>query len=253
MDPSGLKVKRKIHLADKDPEQARTLIAEAYDSLNKLVDSGQRAGSSIYTPLKTAVCLLPVVEQVEAMPAQVVRLADEHGRLEDGVLPEFIDRAVELHQLEDLQDESRPLLDRLKSISNDFEGDVPSFLDTLSLDRGIDHSTLLGDRVALMSFHAAKGLEWPVVFVTGCEEGLIPCTLFGDGDDGEEKRLFYVGMTRARNSLILSHADHRMINTRHLELKRSPFLSLIPERLIRPLERGDWKPKKKRHKQLSFF
>ena len=52
--------------------------------------------------------------------------------------------------------------------------------------------------MALMSLHAAKGLEWPVVFITGCEDGLIPCTLFGDRDEEEEKRLFYVGMTRAR-------------------------------------------------------
>jgi hypothetical protein len=52
-------------IADKDPEKARELVAEAYDSLGELVDSGRRGGSSIYTPLKTAVCLLPVVEQVD--------------------------------------------------------------------------------------------------------------------------------------------------------------------------------------------
>jgi DNA helicase II / ATP-dependent DNA helicase PcrA len=164
----------------------------------------------------------------------------------------LIEHALSLHQFGTLSAEGLNALNRLKAVAHDFT-DVESFLDALSLDRGIDHSSLLGDRVALMSLHAAKGLEWPVVFITGCEDGLIPCTLFGDKNDEEEKRLFYVGMTRARNSLILSHANHRMINTRHLELKRSPFLSLIPERLIQAVERSGWKQKKKPHKQLSFF
>ena len=176
----------------------------------------------------------------------LIRNLNERG------ISDLIDQALELHQLKDLPDESLRYLDRLKSISNDFQGDLPSFLDALSLDRGIDHSTLLGDRVALMSFHAAKGLEWPVVFITGCEDGLIPCTLFGNRNDEEEKRLFYVGMTRARNSLILSYVNHRMINGRALHMQPSPFISLIPKELCVPLARGSWKPKKN-HKQLALF
>ena len=130
---------------------------------------------------------------------------------------------------------------RLKDLAKGSSADLPSFLDALSLDRGIDHENLLGDRVALMSLHAAKGLEWPVVFITGCEDGLLPCTLFENCDDEEEKRLFYVGITRARRRLILSHAR-----------RPSPFLELIPKNLLVPLERGAWKPKKA-HKQLGLF
>jgi len=59
----------------------------------------------------------------------------------------------------------------------------------LSLERGIDHAGLLGDRVAVMSLHAAKGLEWPVVFIAGCEDQLLPDP-YGDQDEAEEKRLF---------------------------------------------------------------
>jgi superfamily I DNA/RNA helicase len=177
---------------------------------------------------------------------------DNPPNLSSPTISTLIEHAISLHQFDTLSEESLNAINRLKAAAQDFT-DVESFLDALSLDRGIDHSSLLGDRVALMSLHAAKGLEWPVVFITGCEDGLIPCTLFGDRNDEEEKRLFYVGMTRARKSLILSCVKHRMINTRHLELKLSPFLSLIPERMIQPLERREWKQTKKPHKQLSFF
>jgi DNA helicase-2/ATP-dependent DNA helicase PcrA len=179
-------------------------------------------------------------------------MREDKGGSEVTSVSTLIEHALSLHQFGPLSEEGLKALDRLKAVAHDFT-DAEFFLDALSLDRGIDHSSLLGDRVALMSLHAAKGLEWPVVFITGCEDGLIPCTLFGDKNGEEEKRLFYVGMTRARKSLILSCVNHRMVNNRPLELKRSPFLSLIPERMIQPLERRDWKQTKKPHKQLSFF
>jgi superfamily I DNA/RNA helicase len=91
------------------------------------------------------------------------------------------------------------------------------------------------------------------VFITGCEDRLIPCSIFGDYDEAEEKRLFYVGMTRARRRLILSHAQRRKINGRVLDMKPSPFLSLIPSYLCSPLERARWKRKGKRYKQLDLF
>jgi ATP-dependent DNA helicase UvrD/PcrA len=65
------------------------------------------------------------------------------------------------------------------------------------------------EAVALMTGHAAKGLEFPVVFLAGLEEGLFPCTLMGEVDLEEERRLFYVGLTRARERLLLSWAAVR--------------------------------------------
>ena len=63
-----------------------------------------------------------------------------------------------------------------------------------------------------MTMHTAKGLEFPVVFITGCEDGLVPCTIMKDGADlEEERRLFYVGMTRAKEQLFLLHARHRFL------------------------------------------
>lgn len=170
-----------------------------------------------------------------------------------GSLKDLIDRTVEAHDFDCLSEESLDGLDRLRNLSVNFEGNIQAFLDTLSLERGIDHEILAGDRVALMSIHAAKGLEWPVVFITGCEDQLIPCSLFGSMDGEEERRIFYVGLTRACSWLFLSHVKRRALNGRVIKMKPSPFLKDIPENLCKPLDRRGWKPKGKPHKQLDLF
>ncbi|MFH1481016.1 MAG: UvrD-helicase domain-containing protein [Pseudomonadota bacterium] len=166
---------------------------------------------------------------------------------------ELIEMGITLHDLDRIEGDGLDTLNRLKELGRDFDGDLASFLDFLSLERGIDHGALRGDRVALMSLHASKGLEWPVVFLTGCEEGILPCSLFGDRDEEEEKRLFYVGMTRAGRKLILSSAHHRIINRRKLHARPSPFLDLLPPELCAPLERSKGDLRGKRHKQLNLF
>jgi superfamily I DNA/RNA helicase len=170
-----------------------------------------------------------------------------------GSLSELIDQTVTFHSFDDSSKDAKNALGRLKQRVEDFQGDVAAFLDALSLERGIDHGALAGERLALMSLHAAKGLEWPVVFITGCEDKLMPCSLFGSRDDEEERRLFYVGMTRAQKRLILSHVSRRSLNGRILDMKPSPFLDAIPEELCSPLDRGGWKARKRAYKQLELF
>lgn len=167
-------------------------------------------------------------------------------------VPDIVDTAASLHGLEAHGIEAPKPLQRLRALSSFFEGDLPSFLDTLDLDRGIDHQTLEGDRVALMSFHAAKGLEWPVVFLAGIEDGIIPLELFRDADEGEELRLLYVALTRAAKRSFISWSGRRTINGRTLELPASRFLKRLPLGLHKHVERSTWKPKR-RHKQLRLF
>jgi ATP-dependent exoDNAse (exonuclease V) beta subunit len=104
-------------------------------------------------------------------------------------------------------------------------------------------STLVGVRrrstrpggVRLMTIHASKGLEFDVVYVPGCEDSILPCTLSeADGVDlEEEKRLLYVAMTRAKTDLILSWAEKRTVYGKTMKRKRSPFLSAIEDALLR--------------------
>jgi DNA helicase II / ATP-dependent DNA helicase PcrA len=111
------------------------------------------------------------------------------------------------------------------------------------------------DAVALMTLHMAKGLEFPVVFITGCEEGLVPCTIMKDGIDiEEERRLFYVGMTRAKDELFLLHSRRRFLYGQQLTPSPSPFLSEIPGKFIGVSIVPDRvKKEKEQEQQLGLF
>ncbi|MCS7203819.1 MAG: ATP-dependent helicase [Thermodesulfovibrio sp.] len=86
--------------------------------------------------------------------------------------------------------------------------------------------------VSLLTLHGTKGLEFPVVFITGCEEGLIPYSLAKDVDIEEERRLFYVGMTRAMDELILTYSKSRLLHGKRLSLPSSSFITQIPKEYL---------------------
>jgi len=105
-----------------------------------------------------------------------------------------------------------------------------------------------------MTIHAAKGLEFSHVFIIGCEDGILPYTLFSNNasDIEEERRLLYVGMTRAKRMLFLSHAKKRNLFGTSFHLPISPFLNNITEELL-TRGRVETGKKKVRNKQLSLF
>ena len=116
-----------------------------------------------------------------------------------------------------------------------------------TLNEFLDHAALVSDaddydeksRVTLMSLHAAKGLEFPLVFLIGLEEGLFPHsrTLLSPDDIEEERRLCYVGMTRAMNTLVLSRARYRRRYGTDMPEPgvASRFLEEIPQELLQDL------------------
>ena len=88
------------------------------------------------------------------------------------------------------------------------------------------------DRISLLTIHAAKGLEFGVVFIIGCEDGLLPLRFGGtEVDLDEERRILFVGASRARERLILTHAQKRLWRGAVRDTTRSPFLDDIEERL----------------------
>jgi DNA helicase-2/ATP-dependent DNA helicase PcrA len=110
---------------------------------------------------------------------------------------------------------------------------LEGFLEEVSLITDIDQWDNTKDAVTLMTLHSAKGLEFPVVFIVGLEEGLFPLSrsLENPSDLEEERRLFYVGITRAKKRLFLSHARFRRRFGEMTNL-RSRFLDEIPEELL---------------------
>ena len=127
-----------------------------------------------------------------------------------------------------------------------------------------DHSLTAGeaadadtraDRIALLTLHAAKGLEFEVVFIVGCEDGIIPLS-FGPktSDIAEERRLFFVGLTRARCQLILTHAHKRLWRGKVRPMTPSPFLRDIAAALLeRNSDAARARPRARAKKQMDLF
>ncbi|MBD3321774.1 MAG: hypothetical protein GF350_11820, partial [Chitinivibrionales bacterium] len=100
----------------------------------------------------------------------------------------------------------------------------------LGMQKDADVYDPRAEGVAMMTLHAAKGLEWNTVFIVGCEDGLVPLSDGGrETDYDEERRLLYVGMTRAKKNLIVSWAKNRTVYGSRKKRKPSPFLDAIPE------------------------
>jgi DNA helicase-2/ATP-dependent DNA helicase PcrA len=114
------------------------------------------------------------------------------------------------------------------------EGDLEAFLEEVSLLTDIDQVSSAGGAVTLMTLHNAKGLEFPVVFLSGCEEGLFPLarTLESPREYEEERRLFYVGLTRAKDRVFLSYAHERYRWGQSNIAGPSPFLLELPSELV---------------------
>ncbi len=122
---------------------------------------------------------------------------------------------------------------RLKNLAQPFHNRVDLFIDSLSLQKEIDQLETRADQVSVLTLHAAKGMEFAVVFIIGCEENILPFT-FGSmsSDADEERRLFYVGMTRAKQQLFLTHAKSRFLRGQRYLQYPSRFLTAIPEMLL---------------------
>lgn len=118
----------------------------------------------------------------------------------------------------------------IKYQEDDEEFDLSSFLEDVALVSDIDSYNETDDAVVLMTLHSAKGLEFPIVFIPGMEEGIFPGnqSIYSDEDLEEERRLAYVGVTRAREKLYLINARQRMLYGTTNRNMASRFIREIP-------------------------
>ena len=155
----------------------------------------------------------------------------------------------ELQSSKDPQDESRvENLKEMLSVTEEFavkcerNGEEPTlenFLADVALVADIDDAELGEEAVTLMTLHSAKGLEFPDVFLVGMEEGIFPHsrTLMDENEIEEERRLCYVGITRAEKHLFLSNARTRTIYGRTQYYTPSRFLQEVPRNLVHVIKR----------------
>ncbi|WP_373290286.1 UvrD-helicase domain-containing protein [Pilimelia terevasa] len=133
--------------------------------------------------------------------------------------------------------------------------DLTGFLTEIATGAEVDALDPRAEAVTLLTLHASKGLEFPVVFLVGCEDGLLPLRLPGDppseGAVAEERRLFFVGITRARNRLYVSSAARRFRHGAERETRESPFLAAIDGALLHPLH--TLTPRSPRDRQLRLL
>lgn len=173
-------------------------------------------------------------------------LVDDRQHL---LLGEFFKSVLDrTRYLEILQEERQPgAEDRIENLEELVNAAAEAEERGVELSEFLDHASLVSDtddfdersRVTLMTLHSAKGLEFESVFLVGMEEGLFPHQFSIDDDAGieEERRLCYVGMTRAKDHLTLSWARQRRSYAResYEETRPSRFLSEIPRELLEPL------------------
>lgn len=134
-------------------------------------------------------------------------------------------------RFEDRRDNLMELKNNIVRYMNETEGgDLSGFLEEVSLLTDIDQYNEQQDSVVLMTMHAAKGLEFPVVFLAGMEEGIFPSrqSMFDSSQMQEERRLAYVGITRAKEKLYLTNAAERMLYGQTNRNRPSPFLEELP-------------------------
>jgi DNA helicase-2/ATP-dependent DNA helicase PcrA len=187
-----------------------------------------RAAASLGA-FRDLVLSLTEMSRREPASAAIAKVLDQSGYLQD--LRE--ERSEEAEgRIENLAE--------LVSAAREYEGreaepSLAGFVDRLSLLSEADESEGAKDaRVLLMTLHAAKGLEFPAVIIAGLEEGLFPHSRSADEDETleEERRLCYVGMTRARLQLFLTSAGRRRVFGEYRATEPSRFLSEIPDALV---------------------
>lgn len=205
-----------------------------------------RAASEIPSLGRAAVKIEPFVTFIQTMRSKVDLIPVSE------LLQEIIDETAYVSELKaEDTDESRARIENIEELQgkvltyeeNEKEPSLSGFLEEVALVADIDSLDADNDRVVMMTLHSAKGLEFPQVYLAGMEDGLFPSYLSITSDDAleeieEERRLAYVGITRAMKNLTITCARQRMIRGQLQYNRMSRFVHEIPSRVLAQSDTG---------------
>jgi superfamily I DNA/RNA helicase len=237
-------------------------------TMERLLAASQERQGSVFAAMKNPLLVVEfqkrTQESIEAFVEFIEQtratLADEMVKHEPNVLQvwgdKFLDESGYLNELR--RQEKDPevgdaRVSNLRELTATLDGDdaagkalferLEEFLENITLDSDREEEADKGDVVTLITMHSCKGLEFPRVFIVGLEDGLLPHTRSTvEGTLDEERRLFYVGVTRAMLSLTISHCASRKKYGQLLPCHPSRFLKELPAELVEHAEEKEKKP-----------
>ena len=196
--------------------------ADAYPQLS-------RASAKLREFVRLIDGLIEAEESGDYSLAELYNLIIEHTGYENYLRAEKENADVRIENIEELSS-------NIIKFEEDYgdEADLSNFLEEISLMTDIDNYDADADTCVMMTLHSAKGLEFPVVFITGMEDGLFPsnASMMNPDEINEERRLAYVGITRAKEKLYLTKTKYRMLFGSTTYNKESRFLGEIPSELV---------------------
>ena len=228
-------------------------------SVNKILDYANQKSTSVWEFIQGEHDCLNFSRKLNSSLSATVRnletfRADCEGKLVSNLIEHVRDDLM--RKVADHIQKVKTDIDRLLLKSKPFENDRKKFLEATALRKESDNYDHRADQVTLMTLHAAKGLEFPVVFIAGCEEGLLPYIKDDKTYDlDEERRLMYVGTTRAQEALILTNSKSRFLFGKKSHNSPSPFLHDI-ESTLKEITQSEHRSKSKREPisdQISLF
>ena len=193
--------------------------AAAYETLAKRANH-LKAAANIFEELDELSDTLPLDELIDAA-------AERSGYIE-ALKTQGDEGAARIENIRELKSNAALLM------SENPEATLPDFLEQVALVADIDNYDTASDRVTLMTMHAAKGLEFPVVYLVAAEDGIFP-SLMSKSESSEmeeERRLAYVAITRAKKRFVATHSRYRMLYGKTTANKLSEFICEIPEEFV---------------------
>ncbi|MEW6213960.1 MAG: DUF3553 domain-containing protein [Nitrospirota bacterium] len=206
-------------------------------TLSRIEQEAKKKSVSLFDAVKLTLRADSFTPIVKDKLAEFVKLIDGFSSSKYNSASEMLKSIFEESGYAETLDEDRAK-NVVELISSADGKEIKDFLDRVSLFTNMDEITG-GDYISLMTLHSAKGLEFPVVFIIGLEEGLLPYYKAMESEDeiSEERRLFYVGMTRAKDALWLTGARKRKLYTKLQDQEPSRFLKDIPKNCYHRIEK----------------